>query len=94
MLVEDRNGTKPLFRSRSWNKEEREKRKKDRKVNWYKDAKNKEIDYKSVLFVPPTPGGQLAKEMRKREEELNKSNKERIKIVEMSGVNIENLLTI
>ena len=26
MLEEDRNGTKPLFRNRSWNNEEREKR--------------------------------------------------------------------
>ena len=35
-----------------------------------------------MLFVPHTPGGILAKEMRKREDELNKFSKERIKIVQ------------
>ena len=43
MLEEDRNGTKPLFRNRSWKKEERENRKKERKVNWYKDGKKNRL---------------------------------------------------
>ena len=44
----------------------------------------------SVLFVTPTPGGVLAKELRKREEELN--NKERIKIEEKGGLKIKDIL--
>ena len=57
-----------------------------------KNGKNQKIEYKSVLFVPPTPGGLLAKELRNREEEINHRNKERIKIVEKSGENLENIL--
>ena len=40
------------------------------------------IQYKTVLFVTPTPGGQVMEELQKREAELNKNNQEGIKIVE------------
>ena len=46
-----------------------------------------------MLFVPHTPGGILAKEMRKREDELNKFTKERIKIVEGGGIQVRNILS-
>ena len=91
MLEDNKNNVKPLFRKRSWNKEEREAMKVNKKVNWYKNAA-KGITYRSVLFVPPTPGGVLAKELRKREEELNKCNEERIKIVEKGGIKVGNML--
>ena len=89
MINDDKAGIKPLFRDREWNKEERSKNKKDRKVNWYKTGK---IEYKSILFVPVTKGGQLAKEIRKREEELNRYSEERIKIIEGGGVKIKDFL--
>ena len=92
MIEEDKNNVKPLFRDRFWNKEERDKVKKNKKVNWYKNEEKTKIDYKSVLFVPPTPGGVLAKELRKKEAELNRFSKERIKIVEKGGIKIENIL--
>ena len=77
MVEEDKNGTKPLYRKRWWNKEEREKQKQKKKLNWFQNPK---IDYKSILFVPPTPGGDLVKALRKREAELNNSDKNRIKL--------------
>ena len=46
-----------------------------KKLNWYISEKN-EIEYKSVLFVPVTKGGTLAKELKKREEEINKKSEE------------------
>jgi hypothetical protein len=55
--------------------------KSNKKSNWWNTVKS-DIQYKSVLFVTPTPGGQLMKELQKREAELNKNNQERIKIVE------------
>ena len=60
--------------------------KKKNKVNWFNKSKGKvdkksEIVYKSVLFVPPTPNGELAKQLKEREEELNKNSSERIKIL-------------
>ena len=92
MLKEDKEGTKPLFRNKEWNKEERSKIKKEQKVNWYKGCGKKEIEYKTVLFVPVTKGGKLVKELKQREEEINKFSKERIKIVEGGGVQMKNIL--
>ena len=90
MTVDDKNGTKPMYRSREWNKEDRDLKKNNRKLNWYKTGQ-KEIEYKSVLFVPITKGGKLLKEMKKREHEINKNSNERIKIVEGGGVQLGNL---
>ena len=93
MLENDRKGIKPLFRDRNWNKEERLESKKNKKINWYKDGGKSNNKYKSVLFVPPTPGGILARELKIREEELNRNSQERIKIVEKGGIKVENILT-
>ena len=90
---EDEAGTKPMYRSRDWNREERDKKKSERKFNWY-NVGNKEIGYKSVLFVPITKGGKLLKVMKQREEEINKYSDERIKIVEGGGVQMKNLLVV
>ena len=56
------------------------------------NSQKAKIQYTSVLFVTPTPGGTLAKELRKREEELNKNCKERIKIMEKGGLKIKDIL--
>ena len=73
MQEDDINGTKPMYRNRNWNAEERKSKKKEKKLNWW-NSKNSKIHYTSVLLVTPTPGGTLAKELRQREEELNKPN--------------------
>ena len=87
-----RGGLKPLFRDREWNKEERARDKKDKKVNWYKGGSKNEIDYKTVLFVHVTKGGKLIKEKKQREEEINRFSTERIKIVEGGGVQMKNFM--
>ena len=43
------------------------------------------------MFVPPTPDGALAKELKKREE-LNRGSENRIQIVEKGGIKVENIL--
>jgi hypothetical protein len=91
MCKDDQSGIKPLYRDREWNKEERNHQKQSRKVNWYKGSEEN-IEYKSVLFVPVTKGGMLAKEMKNREEEINKYSKERIKIVEGGAIQMKNIL--
>ena len=91
MVEDDRSGVKPLFRSRDWNAEERQKSKFNKKFNWWNSSKSK-VQYKSVMFVTPTPGGILAKELQKREEELNKNCTERIKIEEKGGLKIKDIL--
>ena len=98
MLSDDENKIKPLYRSRKWKKENGNESKENKKHNWYKNAEKQggvelnKIDYKSVLFVPITKGSKLAKEMKIREEEINKFSKERIKIVEDGGVKMKNML--
>ena len=82
MLVDDKSGVKPFYRSRYWNQEERRLNKIERKNNWYKTGKQ-EIKYTSVLFVPVTKGGILVKDLTKREEEINRNSKERIKFIEV-----------
>ena len=91
MVEDDKNGVKPMYRSRDWNVEERQKKKSDKKLSWWNSERAK-IQYTRVLFVTPTPGGTLAKELRKREEELNKNCKERIKIEEKGGLKIKDIL--
>ena len=91
MCKDDQSGIKPLYRDREWNKAERNQQKQSRKLNWYKGSDEK-IEYKSVLFVPVTKGGRLAKEMKTREEEINKYSKERIKIVEGGAIQMKNML--
>ena len=92
MLADDESGAKPMYRSRSWNYDERKKAKLNKKHNWWNNEKSK-IQYKSVLFVTPTPGGVLATELRKREADLNKHSEERIKIVEKGGLKIKDILS-
>ena len=82
MLEDDKNDVKPLFRSKEWNKDERKESKINKKSNWYKNRGKSQIKYKSVIFVPPTPGGILVKDMKKRETEVNNDGNERIKFVE------------
>ena len=91
MVKEDKNGTKPLYRSRDWNSEERSIQKANRKLNWWNHARSK-VQYKTVLFVTPTPGGELMKEVQQREEELNRNSDERILVVEKGGLKIKDIL--
>ena len=93
IVSEDTAGTKPMYRSRNWNKEERDLKKNNQKINWYRIGQ-KEIEYKTVLFVPITKGGKLLKEMKKREEEINRNSNERIKIIEGGGVKMKDMLIV
>ena len=91
MVDEDRKGVKPMYRDRFWHSDERREAKQSKKLKWYnKDGNSK---FKSVLFVPPTPGMCLVKELQKREEELSRFDEERIKFVESGGVKVEEMIT-
>ena len=56
---EDEEGKRPMFRNKNWKKEERRKEKERKKKNWA--TKKGHI---APIFVPATPGGELAKKMR------------------------------
>ena len=85
MKLDDQTGKKPMYRSRNWNFEERIKQKSEKRHNWWNSGKSK-VKYTSVLFVTPTPGGELMKELQQREEELNRNSDERVKMVEKGGL--------
>ena len=91
ILEEDKNDIKPLYRSKDWKKEEREQLKSEKKSNWWNSQKSK-VQYTSVLFVTPTPGGMLAREVRQRLKELNKNDSEKIKVEERGGLKIKDML--
>ena len=54
---------------------------------------NEKPKIKSVMFVPFTPGSQLAKNLRVNEEHLSKVSNNKIKIVERTGTKLVDLLT-
>ena len=91
MIKADQLGEKPLYRSKYYKKDIREDEKIKKRKNWYKNGQ-KETEYITVLFVPITKGGLLAKELRKHEYELNRNSKYRIKIVENGGIQLKNFL--
>ena len=91
MVEDDENDVKPLYRCKDWNAEERALLKAKKKFNWWNTDKSK-IQFKSVLFVTPTPGGVLLKALQKREEELNKNDDERVKMVEKGGIKMKDML--
>ena len=59
-IDDDKRGTRPLFRPKSWKKEERKKEKEYKKKEWA--TKKGHI---APIFIPATPGGELAREVRK-----------------------------
>ena len=59
-VEDDKRGIRPLFRPKSWQKEERKKEKTYKKKEWA--TKKGHI---APIFIPATPGGELAREMRK-----------------------------
>ena len=55
IVEDDRNGKVPMYRSKFWNREERDACKADKKHNWYKNG-----GYETVFFVEATPKSELA----------------------------------
>ena len=87
MLEEDAKGIKPLYRNRAEIEYDKSIRKS--KGPWWNKGETK---YKAVLFVPATPGSELAKRIRAREAQINSDPNERLKIVEKGGVKIRQIL--
>ena len=55
MLRKDETGTEPLYRSKNWNRAERNEEKRQKKGNWFKGN-----GWEAVYFVNATPGSKLA----------------------------------
>ena len=84
----DVKGIKPLYRSRKQIENDRLTNPKSKSEWWKKDSQ----PFNTVIFVPPTPGGKLAKMLREKEKQLGENSKIRIKILESGGLKVKNIL--
>ena len=92
MLLDDVVGVRPLYRTNSWKKEERRKKKELKKINWHTRAGGKANDF--PIFCPMSPGGRLAERWKKVAEEVRISSggKVRAAVIEQSGLPVSALL--
>ena len=82
-LVEDGQGIQLLNRDRYWQREERMKKKKNKRHSWSSNG-----GYIAPMFVPSTPQGELAKELREVVEKEGIQGM-KFKIVETGGRSIQ-----
>eukprot|EP00794_Sanderia_malayensis_P013421 gene13421-14800_t len=76
-------GEHPLYRPFEWNREERDRVKKNRIPNWYKNGK-----YVSMIFIQSTSGSELK---RKYQNEIDRCGV-RIRVVEKAGRSLKSQL--
>ena len=80
----DENDIEPMYRSKAWDRINRDKKKNSKKSGWYKKG-----GVESVIFVPATPRSEL-----KHRIDSNIRDKSlKIKVVERGGSTIKGLLT-
>jgi hypothetical protein len=87
IVEDDAKGEKPMYRGRMWRRTERFKAKQNKQRGWHrKDG------HSSVIFVPHTPGGKLAKTMRNTMERIMGGQRGGMKIVEQVGMSVASML--
>ena len=87
MVEVEQSGGRPVNRLKSMDQLQRKKEKMRKRIKWYKDG-----EYETVLFIPCTPGGTLAKRMREVEERGRMDRGLKAKIVEMGGQTLKEQL--
>ena len=85
------NGIKPIHRTREQMLLDKGARKSSGYNWWQKDEKETK-KYTTVLYVPPTPNGELMKMLKKRELDLNSNSDMNIKFLETGGVKFKDLI--
>jgi len=79
----DREEGKPMYREKSYKRNERRKEKIEKSKTWYGKG-----DYETVMFVPATPSSTLRKEMQTYITDTGI----KIKVIEKSGIKIVRML--
>ena len=87
MLEVERAGGRPINQPRSWDEDNRQKKKAAQSKNWFRKG-----GFDVPLFVPCTPGGELAKRMARMEASNNQGRTIRFRVVERRGVTLEEKL--
>ena len=80
MLEVEREGGRPVNRPRSWEEDRRQMKKDLQSKTWYRKG-----GFDVPLFVPCTPGGELAKRMTRMEAMNNQGRSIRFRMVEKSS---------
>ena len=80
---EDEEGTKPFYRAKTWNRDQRNKQGLLKKKNWF--AKG---GYETVMFIDATPDSELAESCRR----VLKQADLKIRVVERSGVSLKHVM--
>ena len=83
MVKRDETGEEPLYRSKNWNKAERNENKRRKKGSWFRRNRSE-----AVFFVDATPGSQLAEQCRR---EFDRTGL-KVKVVERSGTSVKRTL--
>ena len=88
ILKAEKDGIRPVYRPKGWKESARWLEKRRKKNNWFG------IFWKSCIFVPPTPGSELKKQMQEKEEKMRAGGREDfpIKIIETAGKTLEQTL--
>ena len=81
------SGKRPFYRDKHFRKPERKAKKAAKKNTWFKGENG---EFKTVMFVPPTPGDKLLKMLRHIEQKHQIASNMRIKFVSKSGSKLIN----
>ena len=87
MLEVEREGGRPVNQPRSWEEDKRRRKKDLQSKNWYRKG-----GFDVPMFVPCTPGGELAKRMTRMEAMNNQGRSIRFRMVEKRGPTLEQKL--
>ena len=81
-------GGRPVNRPASWNAEERAKEKIGKSMMWHKKG-----GYDVPIFIPCTPGSELARKIKAMEEMTGKGKKRsfRVRVVETGGISLRQM---
>ena len=85
LMAASASGERPLYRPRNWQQQARQEAKLLKRVSWYRPAD-------TVLFLPATPGGELAEQARKVLEEEAPRLGMSIRVVERAGISVKRQL--
>ena len=84
-LAADEDGQHPLHREREWRKQDRQKQKQNKKSSWLTRG-----GFDTVVMVPATPGGELAKKYQQVVD--NNPGPVKIKVMEQGGRQVKSIV--
>jgi hypothetical protein len=86
MVEDDMNGLRPLYRPKDFERVERQKEKQKKKHNWSNKG-----GHIAPIFVPPTPNGELAAQLRSIAEREAEAGVQ-FRIVETGGISVKRMV--